>query len=498
MSGFIKNTVSKTILSSAVGAALVGMSAVAGDTVKAQLDILAQGVANVMSKQYAGGADPTGVADAYAAISAAAASGRGMIFFPAGTYKVVPGQAAINVINKSLRGDGIYRTKVQVSGVNTKTTIFTNGKVSTDAWGTGGNLEMRDMQLSGNWDGAATMVEDTWDNTAALVKFAAAAGVRLVDVALNNSYGHNASFFPLGYATFTRVKSFTARRHGLHLEAASGALGVTSCWITNCDFNSNRGAGSVYIKNGVGVYVTGNVFEDALSGVYLDGQDNRNVTIENNHAETNTNGLLHFVGSGLNTVYVKNFGDSSVTRTQPEFQTLFAHSNQNGFNGIEAGFGPILMNLDIGNGTATGSNKRLGFVGTANYLDVIGRMSWRSNNAFDANTAVAEIQATARGNANQAYGALEFGTGKNGLTYRARIDEDGNFYPIADKVYNLGMAGSQRWKNVHAENITLALPAAAAPVNNGEMTFQLNTNTSLSIKVKGSDGVVRVATLALA
>jgi hypothetical protein len=36
------------------------------------------------------------------------------------------------------------------------------------------------------------------------------------------------------------------------------------------------------------------------------------------------------------------------------------------------------------------------------------------------------------------------------------------------------------------------------PANNGEMVFELTSNTQLKIKVKGSDGVVRSASLTLA
>jgi len=39
--------------------------------------------------------------------------------------------------------------------------------------------------------------------------------------------------------------------------------------------------------------------------------------------------------------------------------------------------------------------------------------------------------------------------------------------------------------------------ATATPPSNGDMTFELTSNTSLTIKVKGSDGVVRSATLTL-
>jgi hypothetical protein len=41
-------------------------------------------------------------------------------------------------------------------------------------------------------------------------------------------------------------------------------------------------------------------------------------------------------------------------------------------------------------------------------------------------------------------------------------------------------------------------PASVDPAENGQMTFELTSDTELTIKVKGSDGVIRSATLPLA
>jgi hypothetical protein len=46
--------------------------------------------------------------------------------------------------------------------------------------------------------------------------------------------------------------------------------------------------------------------------------------------------------------------------------------------------------------------------------------------------------------------------------------------------------------------VTLQPPASVTPASNGQMTFELTSNTSLVIKVKGSDGTVRSTTLTLA
>ena len=46
--------------------------------------------------------------------------------------------------------------------------------------------------------------------------------------------------------------------------------------------------------------------------------------------------------------------------------------------------------------------------------------------------------------------------------------------------------------------VVLRPPATAEPALPGDMTFQLSNDTTLVVKVKGSDGVVRSVTLTLA
>ncbi len=52
--------------------------------------------------------------------------------------------------------------------------------------------------------------------------------------------------------------------------------------------------------------------------------------------------------------------------------------------------------------------------------------------------------------------------------------------------------------NVHCAAITSAPPASITPTVNGEMVFELTSDTTLTIKVKGSDGTVRSVALTLA
>lgn len=51
---------------------------------------------------------------------------------------------------------------------------------------------------------------------------------------------------------------------------------------------------------------------------------------------------------------------------------------------------------------------------------------------------------------------------------------------------------------INKEDLTLRLKPSVSPNGIGEMVFELTSNTSLTIKVKGTDGIVRSASLTLA
>lgn len=69
--------------------------------------------------------------------------------------------------------------------------------------------------------------------------------------------------------------------------------------------------------------------------------------------------------------------------------------------------------------------------------------------------------------------------------------------PVTTNAKTLGTSGN-RWSNVFATNMTISPPASVTPVTNGDVTFQFTSNTQLTIKAKGTDGVVRSVNLTLA
>jgi hypothetical protein len=93
--------------------------------------------------------------------------------------------------------------------------------------------------------------------------------------------------------------------------------------------------------------------------------------------------------------------------------------------------------------------------------------------------------------------AIDFrdsGTGRWGL-----IKNSGNDFAV----YNYFLAASAIFLGINdnsavfAGNVTLSPGSSVTPANNGQVTFQLTSNTQLTFKAKGSDGTVRSGSVTL-
>jgi hypothetical protein len=100
-------------------------------------------------------------------------------------------------------------------------------------------------------------------------------------------------------------------------------------------------------------------------------------------------------------------------------------------------------------------------------------------------------------------GGIEYSHASNAMDFFAnsvaqmRLESTATLRPSVNGVGLLGRV-AYRWQNVYSQNIVLSPPASVTPANNGDVTFQLTSDTQLTIKVKGSDGTVRSASLTLA
>lgn len=91
------------------------------------------------------------------------------------------------------------------------------------------------------------------------------------------------------------------------------------------------------------------------------------------------------------------------------------------------------------------------------------------------------------------------GTGADDGTLTANVgilQIGGEAIPTVDNGKSIG-SSIRRFLKGWFQNISLFPPASVTPTVNGEVTFQLTSNTQLTIKVRGSDGVVRSNNLTL-
>jgi hypothetical protein len=284
------------------------------------------------------GAVGDGVANDTAAVVAALAASNA-VYFPAGTYLV---DGNINIKNKSLYGVPSNSTGstsvsiIKLSGSNTNTSLLINGENISTPWGSGGGCLLQNLTLRGNWDGSTSNTETNISNIGGLLKWWSGSYVKVQNCYFVNSFGFGIFSYQLGYSNFQNSFISTNAKNGIHLQAPSGDLAITSTTINDCSINSCRGTAptggsGIYINNGFYCDLNGNVIEDVLVGVYIDGNDNRSITLLQNHMESMSNGGVRYVGSGTDLCLFANIFASApyFVQTNAEFQDYKAIGNYN-------------------------------------------------------------------------------------------------------------------------------------------------------------------------
>lgn len=69
--------------------------------------------------------------------------------------------------------------------------------------------------------------------------------------------------------------------------------------------------------------------------------------------------------------------------------------------------------------------------------------------------------------------------------------------PYIDDTYDLGRV-AKKWRELFCVDVTLMPSASRTPSSNGELVIEATSNTTLTFKLKGSDGTVRSGTITLA
>ena len=100
--------------------------------------------------------------------------------------------------------------------------------------------------------------------------------------------------------------------------------------------------------------------------------------------------------------------------------------------------------------------------------------------------------------ANTAVSAASYGSATQVATFT--VDAQGRLTAASNTniaIANTAVSGLGTMSTQNSNAVTIQPAATVTPANNGDMVFELTDNSTLTIKVKGSDGTVRVVALTL-
>jgi hypothetical protein len=79
------------------------------------------------------------------------------------------------------------------------------------------------------------------------------------------------------------------------------------------------------------------------------------------------------------------------------------------------------------------------------------------------------------------------------------IQSSGHLLCGSDNLLDIGLVNSQRPRNIYVGSDVISRPSASiTPANNGQLVVEATSNTTLTFKLKGTDGTVRSGTITLA
>jgi hypothetical protein len=137
-------------------------------------------------------------------------------------------------------------------------------------------------------------------------------------------------------------------------------------------------------------------------------------------------------------------------------------------------------NIHFGNGTGDYSNIWIGSIATP--------LTLSASNYTLANNGTNTI-------INGGSGGLFFHVSASA---KWSIPSSGHFLASSDDVNDIGLVNGQRPRNIYASKDVISRPSASIiPANNGQFLVEATNNTTLTLKLKGTDGTVRSVSLTL-
>jgi hypothetical protein len=254
-----------------------------------------------------------------------------------------------------------------------------------------------------------------------------------------------------------------------------------------------------------------------------------------------TSGLVQWGSTGLNmgNNYIDNARIGALTPNTGAFTTLTASSSSvisvnsasTALRITQTGTGNALVVEDSANPDSTpfvvDANGLIGIGGTpsaGNLLQISKNITGSTFSTGTAYIGLVQSDVTSRADVFTSYpstqataftlsslnhylaNSVSIGAGSS-ITTQAGFNASSGIVGATNNYgfYSNIASGTGRWNfyangtaaNYFGGPITFKPLASATPANNGDLTFEATSNTSLTVRLKGTDGVVRSATLAL-
>lgn len=400
----------------------------------------------------------------------------------------------LNVKNKTLFGVDKRISGVKLTGANTNIPIFVNGANSSSAWGSGGGVILRNLDIEGNWDGStANSVAELsgFDSLGSLIKWYAGAYVDIQHCQIHNGFAHAIASWNLGYSQIQFNEINTCKYSGVYLYGVSSGNAITSTWISNNSIHSVRGTACIYVREALTCQITQNVFEDATNGFYSDGNDNRAVSFMFNDMEQMSSSGVNIQGSGTQYKITNNFlgvtTPITIANSPADRQGEF-HSNTFASQNYQTSY-PTL-------GSGNTLDNAIDIFGSAVTNASPGVIKFRTNNNSNASTSIVELLAIHTGTVNEVGGALLIRSTLPSTGVKSDqiwVDSSGNLYPDRNEVQSLGKS-TNRFNQTHTQVLALK-DNATAPTAVVGTTFIYVDAADGDLKVRFGDGVTKTITV---